>query len=91
MKKVQPKIGVAFGGGGAKGLAQIGILQVFEKYGIKISSIAGTSAGAVIGGTAALGYTSEEILKLAEGGVATKKQQNPEISTFLVKASLKTK
>lgn len=68
-----PKIGVAFGGGGAKGLSQVGVLRVFEKYDIKIASIAGTSAGSVIGGAAALGYTSDKILNLAKSGIATKK------------------
>ncbi|MCA9373617.1 patatin-like phospholipase family protein [Candidatus Peregrinibacteria bacterium] len=68
-----PTIGVAFGGGGAKGLAQIGIVRVLEKYGIKIASVAGTSAGSIVGGAVALGDSSAEILKKAEGGVATKK------------------
>jgi len=48
------KIGLALGGGGAKGMAHLGILRVFEKEGIPISAIAGTSIGALIGGAYAL-------------------------------------
>ena len=46
----QPKVGVALGGGGAKGAATIGALKVIERSGIKIDYISGTSIGAVIGG-----------------------------------------
>lgn len=60
------KIGLALGGGGAKGLAHVGVLRVFEKYGIKISSIAGTSAGAIIGAPYALGLTADQILTHSE-------------------------
>lgn len=44
------KIGLALGGGGARGLAHIGIIKVFEAFGIPIDFIAGTSMGAVVGG-----------------------------------------
>ncbi len=44
------KLGIALGGGGARGLAHIGILKVLDEYGIKISAITGCSMGAVIGG-----------------------------------------
>ncbi len=60
----QPRIGIALGGGGAKGICHIGVLKVFEKYGIKISSIAGASAGSLFGAGYALGYTPEEIMKM---------------------------
>lgn len=43
------KIGLALGGGGARGAAHIGVLQVLHDYGISIDSIAGTSAGAIMG------------------------------------------
>ena len=46
----RPKIGLALGGGGPKGLAHIGVLKVLEKNNIPIDYIAGTSAGALIGG-----------------------------------------
>lgn len=44
------KVGLALGGGGAKGLAHIGVIKALEAAGIKIDYIAGTSMGALIGG-----------------------------------------
>ena len=61
-----PKIGIAGGGGGAKGSAHVGVLKVLEKYGIKISAIAGASAGAIIGAGYALGLSPKEILEVSE-------------------------
>jgi len=46
-----PKIILALGGGGARGFAHIGVLQVFEEANLKISGIVGTSMGALVGGT----------------------------------------
>lgn len=46
----RPKIGLALGGGGPKGLAHIGVLKILEKNNIPIDYIAGTSAGAMVGG-----------------------------------------
>jgi NTE family protein len=43
------KIGIALGGGAARGIAHIGVLEILEKEGIPIDMVAGTSAGAVIG------------------------------------------
>ena len=57
----RPKIGLALGGGGAKGAATIGALRVIEESGIKIDFIAGTSIGAVIGGLYASGISLDEI------------------------------
>ena len=56
-----PKVGLALGGGGAKGAATIGALKVVEKAGIKVDYIAGTSIGAIIGGLYASGYTISEM------------------------------
>jgi NTE family protein len=58
---VQPKIGLVLSGGGAKGLAHIGVLKVIEESGIKIDYIAGTSMGAIIGGLYASGYTAHQL------------------------------
>ncbi len=49
-----PRIGLALGGGGARGLAHIGVLKVLEAHGIKIDVIAGSSIGALVGATYAL-------------------------------------
>lgn len=57
----RPKVGLALGGGGAKGAATIGVLNVIESAGIKVDFIAGTSIGAVIGGLYASGYSVKEL------------------------------
>ena len=44
------RLGLALGGGGAKGMAHLGILRVLEKEGVRVSAIAGTSIGALVGG-----------------------------------------
>jgi NTE family protein len=56
-----PKIGLALSGGGARGLAHIGVLKVLEKNDIEIDYIAGTSSGALIAAMYAAGYSADEI------------------------------
>lgn len=55
------KIGIALGGGGARGFAHIGVLRVLESARIPIDLIAGTSAGAIIGSLYAAGKSPDEI------------------------------
>ena len=55
------RVAVVLGGGGAKGVAHIGVLKVLEEAGIPIDCIAGTSMGAIVGGLYAIGYSAEEI------------------------------
>jgi NTE family protein len=57
------RIGLALGGGGARGLAHIGVLRVFEKEEIPIHLIAGTSIGALVGGAYASGVKPDELQK----------------------------
>ena len=57
----RPKIGLVLSGGGAKGLAHIGVLKVLEEQGIQIDYIGGTSMGAIIGGLYASGYNASEL------------------------------
>jgi NTE family protein len=57
----KPKIGLVLSGGGAKGLAHIGVLKVLEEEGIEISYIGGTSMGAIIGGLYSTGYNAAQI------------------------------
>ncbi|HRW62256.1 MAG TPA: patatin-like phospholipase family protein [Bacteroidales bacterium] len=57
----KPKIGLVLSGGGAKGLAHIGVLKVLEEAGIKPDIITGTSMGAIIGGLYAIGYSAEQL------------------------------
>ena len=60
-----PTIGLALGGGFARGMAHIGVLKVLEEEGIPIGLIAGTSVGALIGAAYCSGVTVEELEKLA--------------------------
>lgn len=53
------KVGLVLSGGGAKGVAHIGVLKVMEEAGIPIDYIAGTSMGSIVGGLYAIGYTAE--------------------------------
>jgi len=57
----RPKLGLALSGGGARGLAHIGVLKVMEEVGFKPDYIVGTSMGAIIGSLYAVGYTAREI------------------------------
>jgi NTE family protein len=61
----KPRIALALSGGGARGLAQIGVLEVFEKHHIPIHAITGTSMGAIIGGLYAIGYSALDLDSLA--------------------------
>jgi len=57
----RPRIGLVLGGGGAKGAAHIGVLRVLEELRIPVDCIAGTSMGALVGGTFATGMEPAEI------------------------------
>ena len=60
------KIGVAFGGGGAKGMAHIGVIKAFEEFGLNFDYVAGTSVGSIMGAAYASGMKADEILKIAK-------------------------
>ncbi len=62
--KQRPKVGVVFGGGGAKGAAHIGVLKYLEEIGIPVDYVAGTSIGSIIGGLYAMGYSPDELATL---------------------------
>ena len=62
----RPKIGVALEGGGALGLAHIGVLQWFEDHHIPIDYVAGTSMGGLVGGLYAMGKSPKELADLVE-------------------------
>lgn len=57
----RPKIGLVLGGGGARGAAHVGVLEVLEENRVPIDCIAGTSMGAVIGGAYASGVSPAEM------------------------------
>jgi len=57
----RPKVGLVLSGGGAKGLAHIGVLKTLDSLNIKVDYIAGTSMGAVVGGLYAAGYSANQL------------------------------
>lgn len=57
-------VGLVLSGGGAKGIAHIGVIQALEDNDIPIDYVAGTSMGAIVGGLYAAGYTTEEMLEM---------------------------
>jgi len=59
--QTRKKVGVVLSGGGAKGMAHIGVLKVLEKAGIPIDYITGTSIGSIVGGLYAIGYNSHSL------------------------------
>ena len=58
-------IGLALGGGAAKGYAHIGVIQALEENGIKAKIITGTSAGSLVGSLYAYGYTPTQLRQIA--------------------------
>jgi len=62
----RPRIGLALSGGGALGLAEIGVIQWLEENHIPVDRIAGTSMGSIIGAMYASGMTAAEIQKFAD-------------------------
>ena len=64
-KKKKIKIGIAFGGGGARGIAHIGAIKALEELGIYPSVIAGTSAGSIVGALYSGGYSTEQMTAMA--------------------------
>ncbi|QNK00228.1 patatin-like phospholipase family protein [Dyella telluris] len=57
-------IGLVLGGGGARGAAHIGVLEVLEREHIPICRVSGTSMGSIVGGMYAAGYSSQEMDKI---------------------------
>src|SRR6201996_3776101 len=62
-----PRIGLVLEGGGALGLAHIGVIQWLEENRIPVSYVAGTSMGGLIGGLYATGRSPREVLELVNG------------------------
>ena len=55
------RVAVVLSGGGAKGMAHIGVLKVLERAGIPVDIITGTSMGSIIGGLYAIGYNANAL------------------------------
>ena len=69
------KVAVVLSGGGAKGMAHIGVLKVLEKAGIPVDIVTGTSMGSIIGGLYAIGYNANAL-------------DSPIRKTYAIKASV---
>jgi predicted acylesterase/phospholipase RssA len=76
------RIGLALGGGGARGLAHIGVLRVLEKEEIPIDLIVGTSIGALVGGAYAGGFSPEELQKKVDEYLNSAEFQSSAIKAF---------
>jgi NTE family protein len=61
LKMIKPKIGLALGGGGARGLAHIGVLKVFEREGIQIDQLSGSSMGGLLGAAYSAGLSPADL------------------------------
>lgn len=59
-----PRIGLALSGGGARGIAHVGVLKVLDELRVPISCVTGTSMGAIVGATFAAGRTPAEMEKI---------------------------
>ena len=62
----RPKVGLVLSGGGAKGIAHIGVLKAIDSAGLKIDYVTGTSMGSIIGGLYSVGYSGKEIEKVTK-------------------------
>lgn len=65
MRPLRKTVGLALSGGGANGIAQIGVLKALEEAQVPIDRIAGTSMGALVGGLYSSGYSAAELDSLA--------------------------
>ncbi|MBN2747453.1 MAG: patatin-like phospholipase family protein [Bacteroidales bacterium] len=95
------KIGLVLAGGGAKGLAHIGVIKVLEEEGIKVDYIGGTSMGGLVGGLYALGNNASELEQITQqmdwdkmmSDKATRRdlviEEKPELSTHILSLPLK--
>src|SRR6478735_1362311 len=63
--KVPPKVGLALGGGAARGFAHVGVIQVLEEAGIKPDMVVGTSAGSLVAALYASGRTGQQLQAVA--------------------------
>lgn len=63
----RPKVGLTLGGGGARGLAHIGLLKALDSAQVHVDYVTGTSMGAVIGALYSVGYSGVEIEHIATG------------------------
>jgi NTE family protein len=101
--EAQQRVGLVLSGGGAKGMAHLGVIQALEENNIPIDYVTGTSIGAVVGGLYAIGYSPKEMLELfkskefvywqtgeiQEQFVFSYKRKDPTPELFSIKFSVK--
>lgn len=78
---MREKIGLVLGGGGARGLAYLGVIKAFEENNIKFDFIAGTSVGSIAGAAIAYGLTYKDLYDKAK--TLTTKDIKPSIIPFM--------
>ncbi len=61
MAQKRPQVGLVLSGGGAKGFAHVGVLEILDSLEIPIDMVSGTSMGAIVGGLYAIGYSGDQI------------------------------
>src|SRR6266850_7158934 len=62
----RPKVGLVLEGGGALGLAHIGVIQWLEEHRIPVNYVAGTSMGGLVGGIYATGHSAAEVKEMVK-------------------------
>ncbi len=80
-----PTIGIAFGAGGARGLAHLLMIEALEELGVKPSIISGSSIGAVVGAFYAAGFNSKEMRKILNQLINPKSDS---VFDFLLKSDI---
>ena len=80
----RPRVGLVLGGGGARGAAHIGVLEVLEKHKVKIDCIAGTSMGGLVAGSYAAGLSPKTMREeLAKANWRDMFMDNPDYSELI--------
>jgi NTE family protein len=80
----RPRIGLVLSGGGARGLAHVGVLKVLQQMRVPVDAVAGSSMGAIVGGLYASGMDADtlerEVLRIPWGQVFTNRVERPQLS-----------
>ena len=82
-QNARPSVALVLGGGAARGFAHIAVLELIEEMGIPVDMIAGVSAGAIVGGLYAAGYSPAMILEALESKDWASFFQDRPVSPFL--------
>lgn len=80
------KFGMALGGGGAKGLAHIGVIEILEKHGIRPHCVAGTSIGSIIGALYCLNGSADNLRQMAIEMINSEEFKNLDLDKFYTDA-----